>query len=193
MATRISQRAGLQGFVQGYDGEQASLKARVYHAWQVGGRWWSGLLHDYSIYIYYIYIIYIIYYIYIIIYISIYLCACVAYPIYLLLGVLKASQSINFVVFVHKCALSKCQCLDPYANSYTAGALHRQFPRKSQAVWVMSCLKGSETEFTQTISDVLHPTKVLKVSHRHQGWMQQAHWCQQIGADSQTAFALRNW
>ena len=130
MATRISQRAGVQGFVQGYDGEQASLKARVYHAWQVGGRWWSGLLHVYNIYIY--------------------LCACVAYPIYLLLGVLKASQSINFVVFVHKCALSKCQCLDPYANSYTAGALHRQFPWKSQAVWVMSCLNGSETEFTQT-------------------------------------------
>ena len=85
-----------------------------------------------------------------IIYIYVYLCACVAYPIYLLLGVLKASQSINFVVFVHKCALSKCQCLDPYANSYTAGALHRQFPWKSQAVWVMSCLNGSETEFTQT-------------------------------------------
>ena len=52
VATRISQRAGVQGFVQGYDGEQASLKARVYHAWQVGGRWWSGLLHVYYIYMY---------------------------------------------------------------------------------------------------------------------------------------------
>ena len=30
VATRSSQR-GLQGFVQGYDGEQASLEARVYH------------------------------------------------------------------------------------------------------------------------------------------------------------------